>query len=142
MPGLDRPEPRGDIGKDAPRVPDLDEWDVNPDWSGGDLSKPDLPRPDLHAGRWYQADQKNCPTFCGGMSRSNVASPEQALCMSGEVRPQSGIDAGITFTYGCWNGCGAQLTPLASKSYGDHCYVTGQTQDGDPTDRTVGCFCK
>ena len=150
MPELNRPEPRDDLGVDVALPFDLDEADLDRagvDRSVDDTSRPDQARadrspPDASTGKWYQADSKSCPTFCTGISRENAASPEQAMCMSGEVRPQSGIDAGIKFTYPCWPSCTPMPPPLASKSYGINCYLPSQTQDGDASDHTVGCFCK
>ena len=135
MPSLDRPQPRADLGLDAVLLPDLEEDDLGlvdryVDAPRPDQAVADLRRPDANSGRWYQADSKSCPTFCTDMKLVNAASPEQSMCMSGEVRPQSGIDAGIKFTYPCWPSCTAMSPPLASKSYGINCYLPSQTQDG------------
>lgn len=149
MPGLNRPAPGDDLRVDAAGdrsdLEEPDDWGVVDqivDVHQPDARPPDRSLPDANVGHWYQADQKNCASHCTSLSRTNVPSPEQALCMSGEVRPESGIDQGIKFTWGCVGGCAAQSPPLPSKSYGTDCYKTGQKQDGDDTDRTVGCFCK
>ena len=118
-----------------------------PDTSAGDLPpKPDLRPPDQRppdqdVGKWYQANQKNCPTFCTDLGKSNQPGPEGAHCMSGEVRSASGIAQGITFPWGCWPAC-TPLGPHQATSNGTNCYMPGQTKDGDPTDRTVGCYCR
>jgi hypothetical protein len=78
---------------------------------------------------------------------TNVAGPEGAHSMSGEVRPKSGVDQGIMFTYSC---PGANCSPVSTamqattvKNYlgTGYCYQPGQKQDADKTDRTVGCYC-
>jgi hypothetical protein len=102
---------------------------------------PDTLAPDVNVGKWYQANAKNCPNFCSGLGLANTTSPEGARCMSGEVRPKSGVDQGITFTYGCWGGCAPAAGPVSSSSVGNYCYMPGQKQDNDGTDLTVGCFC-
>ncbi|MCK5796692.1 MAG: hypothetical protein KAI47_05895 [Deltaproteobacteria bacterium] len=99
--------------------------------------------PDSNAGRWYLANWENCPKFCGEKGLTNAKSPEGARCMSGEVRPPSGVAQGITFKYGCWPaGCPPQSAPLLSESDGKYCYLPGQKKDWNSTDKTVGCFCQ
>jgi len=103
---------------------------------------PDLkPTPDLPVGQWYQANAKNCPTFCAGLGKTNTTSPEGARCISGEMRPASAVAAGIKFTYGCWSSCAPMTGTVNSSSDGNYCYTPNQKRDGDGTDLTVGCFC-
>ncbi|MCA9669688.1 MAG: hypothetical protein KC503_29035 [Myxococcales bacterium] len=92
-------------------------------------------------GAWVQANSQNCPNFCAGLGKVNVAAPDGPHCMSGERRPASGIAAGITFAYGCWPNCTAQGA-FAATSSGQYCYSAGQKKDNDGTDRTVGCYCQ
>lgn len=134
-----RPVDAGAFDGPATDAPRLDA--VAPDQLVPDLALPDLALPDLPAGQWYQANAKNCPTFCSDLGKTNSTSPEGARCMSGEVRPKSGVDAGITFTYGCWSSCAPATGTVSSSSVGSHCYMPGQKQDGDGSDLTVGCFC-
>jgi hypothetical protein len=101
---------------------------------------PDQLQPDTFAGKWYQANSKSCPDFCNSLGMTNKPSPEGTRCMSGEVRPASGINQGIQFSYGCWGGC-APNNPSASSSDGKYCYMPGQKKDNDSSDITVGCFC-
>jgi hypothetical protein len=96
---------------------------------------------DAFTGRWTQANQQDCPSFCSATGRTNVLSPEGAYCMSGEVRPQSGIDQGIVFTFGCWPDCTGFTGSYLATSAGWYCYGQSQSKDNDPTDWTVGCFC-
>lgn len=128
---------------DAPRV-DAVAIHTKPDATARDVS--DLPPldqrpPDLNPGQWYQANQKNCPSYCQGLGRTNVPGPEGAHCMSGEVRSGSGIAQGITFPWGCFSSC-APMGPHQASSEGSNCYMPAQKKDGDPTDRTVGCYCR
>ncbi len=109
-----------------------------------DQRPPDQRPPDsppAATGKWYQANQKNCPSHCGSLGKSNAAGPEGAHCMSGEARSGSGIAQGITFPWGCFSSC-APMGAHQATSDGTNCYMPGQKKDGDPTDRTVGCFCK
>ncbi len=126
------------------RAPDTRRPDTRaPDTRVPDTRAPDTRKPDLvPPGKWYQASSQVCPTFCAGLGRANVASPEGARCMSGEVRPASGVAAGIAFVYGCWPSCAAMGGAIASVSVGTYCYYPGQKQDGDGSDLTVGCFCR
>jgi len=149
-PTLDRPPP-ADSAHHLP-LPDSAAADVAA-WHVGDGGRdgaadvapegpaPDTQQPDLDTGSWVQANSKNCPDHCTSLGMSNVPSPEGARCMSGEVRPQSGIDDGITFTYGCTSSCASQAPPIDASSVAKYCYRTGQKQDDDSTDLTVGCFC-
>lgn len=138
--GAKKPDAPSDVKKpDAKKAPDAKLHDTRPP----DLRKPDTRKPDLvPPGTWYQASSQVCPTFCATLGRANVGSPEGARCMSGEVRPASGVAAGIAFVYGCWPSCAAIAGPIASVSVGGYCYYPGQKQDGDGTDKTVGCFCQ
>jgi len=97
--------------------------------------------PDQVQGSWHQANQQNCPTFCAGLGQTNVPGPEGAHCMSGEVRSASGVTAGIQFTWGCFKTC-APMGAHQAESVGTNCYMPGQKNDNDATDRTVGCFCR
>ena len=99
------------------------------------------PPPDQDVGRWYQANQANCPTYCTGKGLTNKPSPDGCRCMSGEARPKSGIAQGIVFTYGT-TGTGLAQSGITTTSYGKYCYQPGQKQDDDKTDYTVGCFCR
>jgi hypothetical protein len=150
-PSLDRPPPTDSAIQ--PPLTDLAASDI-PAWRLGDNSRnggaadaapegptPDVQQPDLSSGGWVQADSKNCLDHCTTLGKVNVPSPEGAHCMSGEVRPQSGINDGIVFTYGCWPDCLPQGPTIVSASVGLFCYHDGQTQDYDDTDLTVGCFC-
>jgi hypothetical protein len=118
---------------------------TKPDAAAGDaaLDVPPLDQrpPDLDPGHWHQANQKNCPSYCQGLGLANVPGPEGAHCMSGEVRSGSGIAQGITFPWGCYSSC-APMGPHQASSEGTNCYMPGQKKDGDPTDRTVGCYCR
>jgi hypothetical protein len=114
---------------------------TKPDLLTADQRPPDQQPPDQNSGKWYQANQKNCPTHCGSLDRVNVPGPEGAHCMSGEVRSGSGIAQGISFPWGCFGGC-TPMGPHQAVSVGDECYKPGQKQDGDSTDRTVGCYCR
>jgi hypothetical protein len=141
--GAKKPDAKGlaDGAKkpDAKKPPDAKQPDTRPP----DLRKPDTREPDLvPPGKWYQASSQVCPTFCATLGRANVGSSEGARCMSGEVRPASGVAAGIAFVYGCWPACTAMAGTIASVSVGGYCYYPGQKQDGDGTDKTVGCFCR
>ncbi len=114
-----------------------------------DQKKPvDLPppTPDQPVGRWYAAKQAHCATFCPKQGKASAPGPEGAYCGSGEVRPLSMVAQGdVPFPYGCWPDClgqnGAFLTN-ANTTTGGRCYYPGQNQDNDPTDNTVGCYCK
>jgi hypothetical protein len=117
--------------------PDLAALDSLPP----DTLAPDTLSPDMDTGRWYQANEANCPTYCAGKGLTNVASADGGKCVSGEARPQSAITQGITFTWGCSSTCTAQ-SGITTQSYGKYCYRPGQKQDDDSTDRTVGCFCR
>jgi len=118
--------------------------DGSPDATVDLLPPVDLaPVPDTFAGKWYQANLANCATFCPTLGLSNAPGPEGAHCMSGEVRSASGILQGITFTYGCWpSSCPPKSTPHQATSQSIYCYMPGQKQDNDPSDFTVGCFCR
>lgn len=138
-PDPDTPGPGAEAGAEA----GIQDGPASPD---GPLP-PDAPLPpdqaaDVDPGHWYQANAQNCPSHCAKLGRVNVASSEGAYCMSGEVRPKSGIDQGITFTYKCWPSCTPQAPPIKATSSGVYCYRAGQKQDNDGTDLTVGCFCK
>jgi hypothetical protein len=140
IPTPDGPKPDG-----APPKPDGPplKWDTNP--PPDTKPSPDTPPPPdaaVPTGKWYQANAKNCVTFCSGKGLVNVPSPEGARCMSGENRPASGVAAGIKFTYNCWPNCAAQTGTNNASSSGVHCYRPGQKTDGDGSDLTVGCFCK
>jgi hypothetical protein len=100
-------------------------------------AKPDT----LDQGRWYQANQQVCTTFCTTQGKASVAGPEGAHCMSGEVRSASGIMQGIVFPWGCYPDCLGDGPHLATSS-GGFCYKPGQKHDNDSTDRTVACFCR
>jgi hypothetical protein len=131
-------------GYDGPRpdgVPDGSDAYLPKDSKVPDGPVDTVPPPDIDPGRWYQANSKDCAPFCSGIGRSNDVSPEGARCMSGENRPQSGIDQGIKFTYGCWPNCAAQAPPIPASSQGPFCYRPGQKTDGDGSDLTVGCYC-
>jgi hypothetical protein len=94
-------------------------------------------------GAWVQADEDYCPDLCGWMGKVNVPSPEGSLCMSGEVRPASGVAAKILFLYGCSPpDCHGMPSPLNSFSDMGYCYLPGQPIDDNLTDLTVGCFCR
>jgi hypothetical protein len=112
---------------------------IDPD-GGISPPAPDSKPADLEVGRWYQANQAVCSTFCSGKGLENVASPDGAYCISGEARPKSAIDAKIKFTYGCSSSCNPQNQPTTC--HGEYCYRPGQKQDDDDTDLTVGCFCR
>jgi hypothetical protein len=150
-PTLDRPPP-ADSAQYLPLpdsiAADVPAWLVADSARGGDRTDmasegltPDVQQPDLSSGSWVQANSKNCLDHCATLGKMNVPSPEGAHCMSGEVRPKSGIDAGITFTYGCSSSCAAQGSPIVAANVGVYCYRSGQKQDNDSTDLTVGCFC-
>lgn len=138
-----------------PAAKDDDPWAQDPDAGAfgsdvllHDLLSPDAfvadtlpPTPDMDTGRWYQVDKANCPTYCAGLGKSNEQSVDGGRCMSGEARPKSAIDQGLTFTYGCSSACFAQ-SGITTTSYGKYCYRPGQKQDDDDTDYTVGCFCR
>lgn len=160
IPDLDRGLPGNDVGAEQ-GVPDsfvyasdilrpdtvlpLDLGDHLGDQGSGDTKSdppPDGPSPDTFAGKWYQANRHECPALCAGKNLQNVNGPEGGKCMSGEVRPASGIAQGITFHWGCGNNpCSSSSSAVGAKSYGEECYRTGQKQDDDDTDFTVGCFC-
>lgn len=150
-PTLDRPPPADSVQYPPPSdsaASDVPGWflgDGARDGVAGDTAsdglEPDEQQPDLSSGSWVQADSKNCLDHCGTLGKVNVPSPEGAHCMSGEVRPQSGINQGIIFTYGCWPDCLPQGPPIVSASVGKYCYRDGQKQDNDDSDLTVGCFC-
>jgi len=132
---------------DAPLVdarrPDL----PGPDLQARDARSPDArPRDlipsDVRAGKWYQANQKHCPTYCSGVGLVNEPSIEGAYCASGEVRPKSAIDQGIDFHWGCWPDCTPHTGLFVAKSESGYCFMNGQVKDYDNTDRTVGCFCR
>jgi hypothetical protein len=100
-------------------------------------------QPGPSAGHWVQAYEEHCPELCGWMGMVNVPSPEGSRCMSGEVRPESGVAANIDFLYGCYPpDCHAMPGPLYSASDWEFCYLPGQPIDDDWTDLTVGCFCR
>jgi hypothetical protein len=146
VPSLDRPPPGGDLRVDSAGAGDRATSDSTIelclDQRPLDLPADHAPS-DLDTGRWYQlAKEGDCPAYCTGIGRANVGSPEQSRCMSGEVRPASGVAQGITFPNGCWGGCAPQPGPIVSASLGRYCYYPGQTKDADVTDITVGCFCK
>lgn len=130
---------------DLARVPDLAARP--PDL----VSLPDLVTlPDLdYPGRWYQADKAHCSDFCSKMKLTSGPGPDGASCASGESRPASAIQAGIKFTFGCWQDCSPQpphtattTIPWWSWTGEGYCYTAGQTQDWGTTDLTVGCFCR
>lgn len=138
---------------DAP-LPDQQQPDsVVPDQQQPVAPLPDLLQPDtapppdtlppdtVLTGQWFQADNQVCPSFCKTKGKKNIKSPEGSHCMSGEVRPKSGMDQGIKFTYGCWTSCTPRTSYKISVSHGGYCYNNGQNKDQDNTDRTVGCFC-
>ena len=131
--------------------PDLTPPDLTPpDLTPPDLTPPDLTPPDLTpppdapvpVGKWYQANRAHCPVFCKKKNALNVAGPEGAHCMSGELHAASGIKQGIKFSYGCWKSCSPHYKYKATTKASGYCYAPGQKQDNDPSDRTVGCFCK
>lgn len=102
---------------------------------------------------WYQLDQeeerddrKPCSEVCNRYGRTNTPSPENHYCMSGEVRPQSGIGV-ISQLEGCFGNCAQTTNRALSRSDGRFCYEpatpgrNAQKKDNDRTDRTMGCFC-
>ncbi len=95
------------------------------------------------AARWYSALNQNCPNYCSSIGKTNVASPEGAYCVSGEVYVKSAQDAGIGLSYGCWGtGCYALTSVNNATSTNGYCYMNGQVKDNDGTDRTLACYCK
>jgi hypothetical protein len=123
---LDAKKP--DAKKPDAKKPDAKKPDAKkPDAKKPDLRPPDLRPPDtrppdlLPPGKWYQANSQVCPTYCTGIGKANVASPEGARCISGEARPASGVAAGIVFSYGCWPSCTAMGGTIASVSVGIYC---------------------
>lgn len=138
-PSTDQYPSTDDAGSWFPDAPPSDA--LAPDLLAPDTLSPDTLSPDMDTGRWYQANEANCPTYCTGKGMTNVASVDGCLCVSGEARPQSAIAQGITFTWGCSSTCTAQSN-ITTQSYGKYCYKPGQKQDDDSTDRTVGCFCR
>jgi hypothetical protein len=100
---------------------------------------------DSHAwdvGNWYQSNSQNCPSRCSGLGKVNTQAPDGARCTAGEWRSPS-ANGQVSFTYGTWGGfCTAGSNACNKSSFGNYCYGIGQTQDGDGTDLTVGCFCK
>lgn len=135
-------------------IADVATVDAGPalDLAKADLAKADLAKADLAKADtavpppsgWYSVDKIPCTSFCSGLGKANVASVEGAKCASGEVRPQSAIDAGVVFKYGCGAASCTTATPAAGATIGptQFCYATGQFKDGQTTDWTVGCFCK
>ena len=124
-----------------PLVGDAGSWLPDAAPPASDITPPDTLSPDMDTGRWYQANEASCPTYCAGKGLSNVASADGGKCVSGEARPQSAIAQGIVFTWGCSSTCTAQ-SGTTTQSYGKYCYRPGQKHDDDSTDRTVGCFCR
>ena len=110
--------------------------------AGADSAAKDA-APDVQVvvGRWYQADNQNCPSFCSGKGLQNIASSDGAMCTSGELIPASAVGAISYNNNGCWPSCNAHAAPNGH-SEGNNCYGDGQNHDGDNTDRTAGCFCK
>ena len=133
-PGFDLDGPVLEGGSEA-RSPDQRAPDVRP--------ADKKPTPDAYPGQWYQANQKDCSSFCTSIGKVSAPSPEGATCMSGEDRPASGVAAGIKFPYGCWSDCSPQPAQGATSCVDTiYCYRPGQDQDADVTDFTVGCFCR
>ncbi len=91
-------------------------------------------------GSWLQANAQNCPSFCTGLGKTNVQDPNGYRCVSGEDKSAAAVGI-ITYTYGTWPDANPN-GPYNTSSVGARCYGTGQPQDGDATDITVGCFCK
>jgi hypothetical protein len=107
-----------------------------------DTAPPDLAT-DAPIGRWVATDGVDCTVRCAQLGGLNLPSvPEEAYCMSGEVRVASGIAAGIPFPHGCPSGCVPATGLIRSQSHGKFCYRPGQKKDNDKTDITVGCFCR
>jgi hypothetical protein len=90
---------------------------------------------------WIQTNGGLCSNVCAAAKRVSVRSPfYKNTCVSGEVR---GDAFGVAFVRGVW-GSGAEF--FNSNSFGGECYGSnprkGQKHDHDPTDITVGCYCK
>jgi hypothetical protein len=110
-----------------------------------DTLAPDTLAPDTaHIGGWHSVDKVNCPAFCVSIGKLNVGGPETAKCASGEVRPMSYWMLKIGFKHGCYGPCTASPANAVvnAKSTLGYCYAQGQAIDYDPTDITIGCFCK
>ncbi|MEY4668207.1 MAG: hypothetical protein RL518_906 [Pseudomonadota bacterium] len=94
------------------------------------------------SGRWYNAYQQYCPTFCASIGQTNVPSPDGFACTSGEERPWSAINAGVDYSpTGCWHSCSLPEGIPGAKSESSRCYHPTQKRDNDRTDTTVGCYC-
>lgn len=98
-----------------------------------------------NSGQWFNADRQYCPTFCTGIGRTNVNSPEGSKCASGENRPQSAIDTPVSFVWGCFGTCSSTFVYAGAESNSapnTYCYGTIQPKDYDVTDYTIACFCQ
>lgn len=96
-------------------------------------------------GKWYQAKAESCTTLCTAKGLKSAPEPgTQIFCISGEMRPENAIKAGIVFTFGAWR----DASPVPNSQYagglkseGIYCWSPGQKRDNDKTDKTVGCYC-
>jgi hypothetical protein len=110
--------------------------------TGGDESSAEEAEIAAAKGNWFQADRKNCKTFCPTIGRVNRAAPSGDFCSSGEVIPRSAHGV-ISYTFGTWPHSRPHHYGRISKSEGQWCYQTTprQKHDYDRTDKTVGCYC-
>ena len=87
-----------------------------------------------------------CGTICAVVGGVPAADSNGARCMSGESRQSGGILAlgnGIPnpFQWGCMGACVPQgLIPTTQ--VGNYCYRAGIPQDSNPSDLSVGCYCR
>jgi len=146
-----RPDHRRDFAPppDTMRPPDLKPWPDQKPWPDvkpwHDLTiPPDLkPPPDTQpTGKWYQAKGHQCATLCTKSKKKSVAGPEGSRCTSGELVALSAWQQGIKYSYGCWPTYCLKRKSFKGFSVGGYCYISGQKQDSNYTDWTMGCYCR